>query len=55
MSGKVRDMHHSSLSETRREYIHVGSMPASLGNCSMRCSTSCIHAVVRARVSVREE
>ncbi|NOX08228.1 MAG: hypothetical protein GXP22_01850 [Gammaproteobacteria bacterium] len=32
-------MHHSSLTETRREYIRVGSMPASM----------------RARVSVREE
>ncbi|NOX09099.1 MAG: hypothetical protein GXP22_06375 [Gammaproteobacteria bacterium] len=35
----IRDRNRSSLTETRREYIHVGSMPASL----------------RATVSVREE
>ncbi|NOX08914.1 MAG: hypothetical protein GXP22_05405 [Gammaproteobacteria bacterium] len=47
-------MNRTSLSETRREYIRVGSTPASFRQLLLRCSTSCIHAVVRARVSDRE-
>ncbi|NOX08927.1 MAG: hypothetical protein GXP22_05475 [Gammaproteobacteria bacterium] len=43
----------SALSETRRETIHGGSMPASFRQLLLRCSTSCIHAVVRATVSDR--